>query len=119
MTSRVAWKHSVGKRGRHVVTVLELPTRDYTLYLRWWVDSPKGRKPVHQSLDRKLRTADGKIVKETERWAKQQAQEKLESLIRGDETRAPDPAVPNAGLALGEVKALITDAKRGKYPTAT
>jgi hypothetical protein len=108
MTERKAWSFVVG-RGKHRVRVFELPERGWVLYLRWGTD----RK--HQSLGKTMRTAEGKIVRETERWAKSQAQAKHEELIRG-EASSTDVVAP---LTIAEAKAKVTDPRTGKYPHAS
>ncbi len=90
--------------------VFELPDRDWVLYLKW---TDRAGKRRHESLGKVLRTADGKIVRDVERWAKAQATAKNEALIRtaGGETEALD--IP---LTIGEAKARVTDKEKGKYP---
>ncbi len=110
------WTFSVGQRARpHRVTVYENTQRGGVLSLRWYVETHDGRKPKSESLGKRLRTADGKIVRETERWAKAQAQAKHQALLRGEGTTA-DPSVDAAPLTIGEAKAKITDPKQGRYP---
>jgi integrase len=125
MTQRKPWSFAAGKKGRPFrVTVFENPQRDWTLALRWNVETDEGTKRKTESLEgRKLRTVDGKIVREIERWAKAQAQNKYESLLRGDAEReaeataAAEAAAINAPLTIGETEAKLVDPARGKYPT--
>jgi hypothetical protein len=114
VTARKPWSFAAGKKGRpHRVVVTENPQRDWTLMLRW-VDAGGGRRA--ESLGRKLRTAEGKIIRDVERWAKGKAQEKHEALIRGDAERESAEQVA-APLTIGDTAEKITDAKTGKYPT--
>lgn len=115
MTPRKSWSFSVGQHGRpHRVSVFENAQRDGVLALRWHLETSTGRKLRYESLGKKLRTADGKIIREVERWAKAKAQEKHEALMRGE---ADDiGTVDVAPVTIGEAKGRITDEKRGKYP---
>ncbi len=114
MTERKAWAHVVGKR-QYRVRVFELGDRGGVLYLRWNDFSSGVRRPKHLSLGKVLRTADGKIVRDTERWAKAQAQLKHEALIKGEQEAAGESAL----LTIGEAAKRVTDPKTGKYPHAS
>src|SRR4029077_17353764 len=87
VTDRKNWSHVVWKR-QYRVRVFELGERGGVLYLRWNDFSDGTRRAKHLSLGKVLRTADGKIVRETERWAKAQAQLKHEALIKGEQEAA-------------------------------
>ena len=114
MTERKPWSHAIGQKARpHRVTVFENPQREWTLMLRW------GSPRRVESLGRKLRTAEGKVIREVERWAKAQAQAKYEALIRGDDERATGEPTPDVALMIGEAVAKLTDKAHGKYPTAS
>jgi integrase len=127
MTARKPWSFAAGQKGRpHRVTVFENPQREWTLTLRWTVDAADGPKRKIETLEgRKLRTAKGVIIKDVERWAKAKAQEKYESLMRGDAERmaeaatADAAAIEQAPLTIGETDEKLTDPAHGKYPTAT
>lgn len=108
------WTFTAGQKGSaHRVTVFENIQRDGVLTLRWLEDG----KRRTESLGRALRTAEGKIVKESERWAKAEAQRRYEALVRGERSSlAPLPVAP---LTIGETKAKLTDPHTGKYATPT
>lgn len=82
------------------------------LYLQWSVATASGPKRRHESLGKAIRTADGKIVREVERWAKAQATAKNEALIRGD----GEAAGADVPVTIREGIALVTDKEKGKYP---
>jgi integrase len=123
MTARKPWSFAAGQRGRaHRVTVFENPQRDWMLMLRWTVPDPNDPKESirkTESIGRKLRTAEGKVIREVERWAKSKAQEKHESLMRGEGVDATGAAIANAPLTIGETEGKLTDPRTGKYPTAS
>lgn len=112
MTTRKAWSYVTGK-GDHRVRVFELAERDGVLYLRWLEQTSAGPKRKHESLGKVLRTDEGKIIREVERWAKAQADAKSLALVRGESTAAGEERAP---LTIGEARALIVDPKTGKYP---
>lgn len=89
------------------------------LTVRWSIDTPAGAQRKTESLGKKLRTAEGRVIREVERWAKAQAQAKHEALLRGDDQRAAaaEAELANVPLTIGETERKITDAAHGKYPT--
>ena len=104
-------------KGKHHASVFELPARKLVLYLAW--PDPATGKPRHESLERTLRTAEGRIIKDVERWAKAQAQAKYEQLVAGKLVAADARAVPATALTLDEGLARAIDLRTGKYPTDT
>jgi hypothetical protein len=114
VTERKAWSYVAGK-GEHRVRVFELVERDGVLYLRWNEKTQAGAKRRHESLGKALRTTDGKIIREVERWAKAQADAKHLALVRGEGSTSEE----KAPVTIGEAKGLVTDPKTGKYPHAS
>jgi hypothetical protein len=114
VTERKAWSYVAGK-GEHRVRVFELVERDGVLYLRWNEKTQAGAKRKHESLGKALRTTDGKIIREVERWAKAQADAKHLALVRGEGSTSEE----KAPVTIGEAKGLVTDPKTGKYPHAS
>jgi integrase len=104
------WSEAVGELP-YKVTVYERVDRGMTLYLKW----RESGNWVPRSLGKKLRTKDGRIIKERQAWALAQAELQRQRLIAG----LPDAEKPKRPLTLGEAKALITDEARGKYPVDT
>ncbi len=105
------WSYSVGQVP-YKVTALELPTRGHRLYLRWRADG----NWRSESLKQVLRFANGRIRKEVERWAIQQAEAKHAALVAG----LPQvERVRSAPLTIAQASALIQHRDRGQYPVDT
>lgn len=107
-----AWSYTVGKVP-HVVTAYERLDKGRIVYLRWRVTTKSGERnwKVH-SLKFSLRDAKGRVVRELEQRAEEEAAIQLGRLISGlpEEVRAER-------LTLSQGRSLIFDSKEGKYPT--
>jgi integrase len=107
------WSYSVGDLP-HKVTVLELPERGHRLYLRW--RNQRTKNWGHRSLKKMLRTPSGRIQKDVERWAIQEARQKHEELLNHLSPVERHRAAP---LTLAQATALMQDRDRGCYPKDT
>lgn len=108
------WMRSVGDIP-HKVTVFENPRRGDRLYLQWRDTSGTKRNWRYRSLGKTLRTADGKVIKDRERWALEQAKKHQHALVQGLTVGER----PRQVLRIGGTVALITDPATGLYPKDT
>ncbi len=104
------WHFEVGEIP-HKVTVFENVAKGGVLYLRWRA----GGNWKHKSLKRTLRSSNGRIVKTTRDWARQQAKQHHEEIIQ----RGRTPEARAARLTIGDTIALLVDQETGKYPIDT
>jgi hypothetical protein len=116
MTERQVWSHSVGVAPKRV-TVVEMTTRDGTLYLRWRPGFSRSKKWKHESLGKTLRTKDGKIIEERRRWAKERVQKKYDELVAARSAASPKKSDEPLTLKQGLARAI--DTHLGKYPADT
>lgn len=107
------WQAEVGDRPFRV-TVYEHPERELTLYLRW--RPGRGKAVKLRSLGYKLRSREGKIIREREREARAAAQRQYEQLAAGTLGEADTPAAP---LTIAEAFDRVSDPGKGRYATRT
>ena len=109
-----AWTHVTGSGAARVVVYEKVGSRMLTL--RWWIAARKQwrRKSLGRTLER---DRNGKLVKASVEWAKQQAMRKSVALSDG----VVDVALPTkpAPFTIGETEAVLTDVDTGPYPHAT
>jgi integrase len=105
------WEHEIGLLP-YKVKVYERAEKKGVLYLLW---RHRGA-PKKASLGKTLRTADGRIIAERQKWAIGEAKKKYEQLAAG--TGTPDPS-PVAPLTIAEGLARVIDPQTGKYPKKT
>ncbi|HTG26088.1 MAG TPA: hypothetical protein VK681_39185 [Reyranella sp.] len=105
------WSYGVGEIP-HKVTVLELATRGHRLYLIWR-DQKNWR---YRSLKKMLRMANGRILKEVERWAIKEAEAKHQALLGNLPAVERRAAAP---LTIAQATVLMQDRDRGCYPKDT
>jgi hypothetical protein len=101
------------------VIVEENPHRKGGLYLRWWdpnLDPPNWRRESlkTEKLGKRLRAEDGSIDASVAQWASEQVMKKSQQLSGAVAAAAEAPTKKR--ITVGEIEALITDEKTGKYP---
>lgn len=113
MTATTVWTYTAG-RVPYAVTAYERPTKGNVVYLRWRTTTKKGRNWAHKSLGFTLRDKAGRLDREKERAAIDEATRQLGRLLGG----APQEEVAKR-LTLNDGWLKISDRKTGKYPTNT
>jgi integrase len=112
------WSWAIGTRRRGRVKAYERADKGGMLYMIW---SERGQQR-QKNLGRHLRTENGKVIKDTERWAKEQARAKHEEL-RARVAGYTHPSAPNAAarhaLTLEQTIVLLQDPIEGKFPQDT
>lgn len=117
MTVPKVWSHTVELNGKRV-TVFEMATRKNVLYLRWKPRPSANWK--HSSLDRTLRTADGRIIDERRRWAIGRAKEKLQEIVAAPEGSTPETRdTVTTPITIAEGRDLVMAGRKGKYHSDT
>lgn len=115
MTDLERWTESVGELP-YKVTVYENAARKEILYLRWRGRDAKGVPNwLVESLGKKLRTENGRIVAATQEWARAQANEKYAELLLGLPADQR-PVAPVAPLTILQALELACDKETGCYP---
>lgn len=114
--TRSGWAHAVGDIP-FKVTVFENADRKDVLYLQWREARAPGGETNwrYRSLRKRLRSADGKIIKARQREAIAAAEAMHHTLIRG----LPAEERPKPLLTLGQTRDLVTHPHTGLYPRDT
>jgi integrase len=96
--------------------VYERRDKDGVLYLIW---NERGQQR-QACLGRKVRNDQGRLIKDVERWAMNQARVKHDELVAlAAGFVAADPVADTTGLTIADAIRLIQDPYEGKYPTDT